>query len=456
MRWLRIRTIRGRITAWSVVIAVALTCAAGYAFLVAVDAIVASSTKTLLASDGAQYEAAIHAGLTTNFPKPGDDQLIAIVAPGGSVVQSNLPDHLRDRLGTLLTLHRGVHYVAVSNRHRYDVANESIHSKAGTWHIIEARSRAPGDVVLNGLKLVLAFGVLAIVIGFGVTSWLVSGLALRPVGRMRERARSLSQADSSDLLPVGPVTDELSALAATLNDFITSVRSSSDREKQMIADASHELRTPVAVLRTQLQLAHLSTGDASALEKEIGAAEVTLERLSNLTTNLLTLSRIEAGDAAPATSCEVLLAEFYRSMDRAIVLGSARAVSVDFAANGIDSGGLVSIVPADFAGLVDNLVVNAITASPRGSAVEVSLDRRADALVLTVSDSGHGMSESFLAVAFDRFSRESTSRPRSVGGSGLGLAIVKAIAEQGGGTAKLEPRASGGLVATVELPIRTL
>jgi two-component system OmpR family sensor kinase len=248
------------------------------------------------------------------------------------------------------------------------------------------------------------------------------------------------------------VRDELSALAETLNDFIVSVRSSSDRERQMIADASHELRTPVAVLRTQLQLAHLSTGDAAALEREITAAEGTLDRLSNLTTNLLTLSRIEAEASPPLTSGEVLLAEFLRSMDRAIVLGSTRAVSVDFTDSRVRPTVIAAIRPVDFAGLVDNLVSNAIGASPRGSAVNVNLVQEGDKLVLTVLDAGHGMSDEFRRIAFDRFSRAS-SRPQPGGGSGLGLAIVKAIVVRSGGDVRLESPAEGGLRAIVEIPL---
>jgi two-component system OmpR family sensor kinase len=453
VKWLRGQTIRGRITLWSVAIAVVLASGAAFAFLGGVDTIVASSTRTLLASDGAQYETVIQRGDTSNIPTPGEEQLIAVIDPSHVVVTSSLPHSLAHRISGLQNLSHGLHTITVSRNLQYDVVNEVIHTSSGDWHIIEARNRASGQVVLNGLKLVLVFGVLALVIGFGIASWLVSGLALRPVNRMREQASRLSQSATADTLPVGPVRDELSALAETLNAFITSVRSASDRERQMIADASHELRTPVAVLRTQLQLAHLSTGDAVALEREITAAESTLDRLSNLTTNLLTLSRIEASDSAPTTSGDALLAEFYGSMDRAIVLGSTQAVSVDFAASGIDANLAVAIVPADFAGLVDNLVVNAITASPRGASVEVQLARDTARLVLTVTDSGHGMPDSFLPVAFDRFSRAAASRPRPTGGSGLGLAIVKAIVTRSGGEASLQQRREGGLIATIVLPL---
>jgi signal transduction histidine kinase len=447
------RTIRGRITLWSVAIAIVLSSGAAFAFLAGVDTIVAASTRALLESDGAQYETSIQHGDTQNLEKPGEEQLIAVVDPTDKVAVSSLPASLSRRLPRLLSLDHGLHEVAISSRLDYDVINEPVVSSTGTWHIVEARNRASGEVVLNGLRLVLAIGVLALVVGFGIASWIVSGVALRPVSRMREQASRLSHSDTADTLPVGPARDELSALAETLNAFITSVRAASDRERQMITDASHELRTPLAVLRTQLQLAHLSSGDAVALEREIGAAEITLDRLSNLTTNLLTLSRIEASESSPSTPGETILEEFLGSMDRAILLGSAQSVSVDFSTSRMDTHFAVAILPADFAGLVDNLVVNAISASPRGAAVEVTLARTDSRLVLTVLDSGHGMPEGFVPVAFDRFSRAAHSRPRPNGGSGLGLAIVKATVVRSGGDARLEQRAEGGVRATAELPL---
>jgi signal transduction histidine kinase len=451
--WIRGQTIRGRITIWSVVIAAVLTSAAAFAFLGGVDTIVASSTRSLLSSAGASYEASIQRGNPKTFPKPAEGQLVAVVDPSGDARVSSLPDSLNDRLHRLTLLDHGLHTVAISDSLQYDVVNDVVETPTGLWHIIEARNRASGQVVLNGLTMVLIVGVIALVIGFGVSSWVVTGLALRPVMRMRRQASRLSREATADTLPVGPVRDELSALAETLNVFITSVRSSADRERQMVADASHELRTPIAVLRTQLQLAHLSSGDADALEREISAAEVTTERLSNLTTNLLTLSRIEAGDAAPQTSGDAILAEFLACMDRAIILGSSHSVTVDFRTEGVSRDYAVSILPVDFAGLVDNFVSNAIAASPSGSAVDVQLARVGGRLVLTVIDHGHGIPADFLPVAFDRFSRAESSRQRPTGGSGLGLAIVRAIVQRSGGEARLEPRPEGGVRAIAELPL---
>ena len=453
MRWFRAQTIRGRITLWAVLIAVLLVSAAAVAFRAGVDTIVASSTHTLLTSNGSVYESDIRTGTTAAFAQPGEDQLLAVVNPAGKVVITSLPDSLVDRIVGLTRLDKGLNSVRISPRLQYDVVNEPVIIPGGTWHIIEARNSESGQDVLNGLTLVLAIGAVLLVIGFGATTWIVSGLALRPVTRMREQASLLSHSATADTLPVGPVRDELSALAKTLNAFITSVRSSADRERHMIADASHELRTPIAVLRTQLQLAHLSSGDATALEREITAAEGTLDRLSTLTTNLLTLSRIEAEEPPPATSGETLVSEFLGGMDRAIVLGSTRAVSVDFSTAKVRPRIRVAIRPIDFAGLVDNLVANAIAASPRGAAVTVNLEVADDHLVLTVVDSGHGMPAEFLQIAFDRFSRAASSRPRPTGGSGLGLAIVKAIVSRSEGDARLEPRAEGGMRVVVSLPL---
>ena len=455
MRFPRARTIRGRITVWSVIFSAVFISVAAYVFHASVESIVASSTKSLLDSDGASYEASIRAGRSKNFNSPGDDELVAVISPAGKVLVNSLPDGLSSQLYRILKLDDSVHILADTPSLSYNVADESIESKHGTWHIVEARNRDAEQVVLNGVTLVLIIGVIALVIGFGFSAWVVTGLALRPVTRMRQQASRLSQSPTDDILPVGPVPDELSALAGTLNEFITSVRASADRERQMVDDASHELRTPVAVLRTQLQLAHISTGDAKALEEQITAAEVTVDRLANLTTNLLILSRIEAGDDTQETRMDALLAEFLSSMDRAILLGSTHSVSVDFVTEPIDPELTVSIVPADFAGLIDNLVANAIAASRKGSVVDVRLEKVDDRLILSVLDSGSGIPDDFLPVAFDRFTRGDSSRLKAIGGNGLGLAIVRAIAVRTGGEARLEQRTSGGVCAVVELPIRS-
>nr|WP_241732329.1 HAMP domain-containing sensor histidine kinase [Galbitalea soli] len=451
---MRGRTIRARITVWSVLAGAVIMIVAGLGFQLGLDAVVTSSTRSLLSSNVAPYEAAVQAGATTAFDPPGEGQIVAVVDPAGVVRVSSLSTALTVELPRLTAMPAGVHRVTTAST-VYDVVSEAVRGRGGTWHVVAARNRATEAVVRGGIGVVEVIVGLVLVAAFGLASWVGTGLALRPVGRMRERARKLSSAGGADTLPVGPVRDELSELAETLNAFITSVRASNDRERQMVADASHELRTPIAVLKTQLQLAHLSSGDAVALEREISEAESTLDRLSSLATSLLALSSIESAGPVAVTSGEEIIAEFLAAMDRAVLLASGYSVTVDFAGVTLDPAVRLPISTADFSRLVDNLVANAIAASPRGSTVVVSLGREGQTGVLRVRDSGHGMPASFIPVAFNRFTRSEASRGRAdgLGGSGLGLAIVKAIVVRGGGDVRLLPRPDGGVEAIVTLPV---
>jgi len=265
---------------------------------------------------------------------------------------------------------------------------------------------------------------------------------------MRERAATLGAADDGDL-PVGAAHDELADLANTLNEFLARVRTSASREKQMVSDAAHELRTPLAALRTQLELAHDDFGDAAALALQVRAAEVSVERLSSLATNLLELTRLEQ-EAEPATSTAHDLAEeFTTSVDRARLLGLTKSADVTFEVGTLD--GTYGLSTQSFGRLTDNLLANAIAAIGTHGSVTAELAQDAGGLILTVTDDGPGMPESFVAHAFERFTRPDNSRTSATGGSGLGLALVKAIAESAGGAASvtnLQP----GFRAQVTIP----
>lgn len=216
MRWLRNQTIRSRITISSVLIGAVLIAIAAFGFRSSVDAIGASSTRALLGSDASPYEAVIDSVSKKRFPTPDEDQFISVVDPNGHVRVSSLPVGLRQRLEELENLQRGTHVIRANGR-EYDVFNERVFGKTGEWHIIAARSRAGGDVILGSLDSAIIAGSIALVLGFGIASWIVTGLALRPVSRMRRQARELSRSANSGYLRVGSARDELSDLAETLN-----------------------------------------------------------------------------------------------------------------------------------------------------------------------------------------------------------------------------------------------
>jgi len=232
------------------------------------------------------------------------------------------------------------------------------------------------------------------------------------------------------------------------------LRLSAERERQMVSDASHELRTPIAVLKTQLELAHLAHGDATALEEEITAAEHSVDRLARLANGLLELSQVQAAGTDAVSSFATLAAELANSVDRARLLAASAEITVDFEISEVVEPLDYPIAAENFGRVVSNLTTNAITAlSGTGTGtVRVGLGQAQGDLTLTVSDDGPGIPPDFIPVAFDRFSRPDESRSTRAGGGGLGLAIVSAIVTSSRGTVTLENRASGGVRATVTVP----
>jgi len=304
---------------------------------------------------------------------------------------------------------------------------------------------------MQSLDIAFVIGGIVLLGAFGLASWLLAAAALGPVRRMRQRAESLGM-DSTAMLPVGRAKDELSELATTLNAFLGGVRASSAREKQVVSDAAHELRTPLSALKTQLELAHDDFDDAAALAAQIIAAEKSVARLSSLATNLLDLSRLD-GQPVPSrpSSAEELVTELMGSIDRARMIGLVTDAEVGFTVAPFDIAARFAISAENFARLADNLLANSVAVIPPGGSVEAEIGEDRDRLVLRITDTGPGMDEAFLPHAFDRFSRPDDSRTASTGGSGLGLALVRAIAVAANGTVDLRNTGTG-LEVTVSIP----
>jgi two-component system OmpR family sensor kinase len=453
-------SIRWRITIGSVLIAAIFLSGAVFFFRAQVAVIINGTTGTLLMHDADPYLAQIRANPGDKIDTPSRGQLVAITNPAGVVLESNLPKSLRGIMPRLHALPEATSREVLVGDDAYRVLNQTIVSGGGTWHVITARSEESASLLLDRLTTALILGAIALVLGFGVASWLLTSAALRPVTRMRKQAAALLAKRSTEPLPQGLAVDELSALATTLNEFITEVRQSVDREKQLVSDASHELRTPLAILKSQLELAHLSTGNAAALEAEIVSAERSVQRLTSLATGLLELSQIEAtsSEALPSeasnsfriSSWNELGLELADAVDRARVLAVTKNVTVDFDAVDAPTESSYRIDIVNFGRLINNLTSNAITAVPEGGWVRIALRHSTDRLELTVVDSGAGMPEKFLPIAFDRFSRPDESRAKHTGGSGLGLAIVHAIVTAAGGSVTLTNAA--GFTVAISLP----
>jgi signal transduction histidine kinase len=443
-------SIRTRITLGSAAVALAVIGVAIVGIRINAESTLHSSDITLATTDLASFQKDLAENGGVHVDTPGAGILVLIRNPQGKIAVSTLPDEVREAVESERPSHAT--FSAAEDGSPYVVVSRTVKTTVGTWGLWAARSTASSRLVLAKLDAALIVGGLLALIAFTAASWLLATFALRPVTAMRRRAQNLSGTGENERLPVGTAEDELSALATTLNDFLDRVHDGTLRERRMVSDAAHELRTPLAALRTQLELAHDDFGDARALELEIIGAENSVTRLTALANGLLELSRLEGETAefGPATTSD-LLDEAMGSVDRARMLALAKQVDVAFATNDLDDNARYPLEPSAFARLLDNLLSNAVNAVGESGSVELSLQDDGSALEISVRDDGPGVPKSFLPKAFDRFSRPDESRTAARGGSGLGLALVRVIAESAGGTAQLSNQSTGAL-AIVRIP----
>ncbi len=292
------------------------------------------------------------------------------------------------------------------------------------------------------LTLLATYPLLLLVLA--LIAWRVVGAALRPVEMLRSTAERISGTGQDERLPVSVSQDEVHDLAVTLNSMLDRLSASRARQRAFVADAAHELRSPLSSMRTQLEVAE-RLGEGSELTGDLQAE---VARMASLVEDLLVLARVDQ-ESSPATAPlpvdlrEVLLGVVERhggtrvpvtagDLAQAVVLGSAEALRRTF----------------------DNLTGNAIRHARTSVRIESRLrDDVVDVVDVLVRDDGTGIAEADRGRVFDRFTRLDEARDRDAGGSGLGLAIVRDLVDQAGGTVVLEDAETGGLVARVSLPV---
>lgn len=447
--------VRWRLTLGGTVIAAVILAIALIAVHLQVAALLASSNEQLARADVAGYLTEVTENPDGIMDDTGEGVLVFVRDPAGTVQIDTLPHEVHE----LVEQRRGADetFRVESDGTPYVVSGNTVETSDGVWSVWAARSEASSALAIASLDRFFSFGAVLLLAVFALLSWWLAVAALRPVDRMRQKAEDLKAAPLSlsseaQNLPVSAAGDELSGLAITLNDFLARVRKSAEREKQMVSDAAHELRTPLAALRVQLELAHNDFGDADALADEVAAAEASVSRLSSLTNNLLELSRLESGEGTrPESPGSALVTEMMGSVDRARMLALARDIDVAFSIDEPPAESRFAVSSDGFGRVLDNLLANAIAAVDTGGSVTVDLREQGDHLVLTVSDDGAGMPDDFIPRAFDRFTRADSARAAHSGGTGLGLALVAAIVDAAGGTIELANRPPG-FVVTVALP----
>jgi signal transduction histidine kinase len=266
----------------------------------------------------------------------------------------------------------------------------------------------------------------------------VAGRVLRPVATMRAEADAVSHGTLHRRLTPTTRSSELAALAATMNDMLDRLERSATAQRRLVADVSHELRSPLATIRANLELA--------GSDQAVALAEV--DRLEDVVSDLLTLSRLD--EAAPARTEDLDLEDVVAAQAAAVARRPGVRIDTAAVAPARLHGDRRAVV-----GLVRNLLDNAVRHARSTVVVTVEPATGEDGpVVLIVDDDGPGIPPDQRRRVFERFARLDEGRSRDVGGAGLGLAVVAAAAHAQGGTATAGDAPGGGARLRVVLPVR--
>jgi two-component system OmpR family sensor kinase/two-component system sensor histidine kinase QseC len=289
------------------------------------------------------------------------------------------------------------------------------------------------------LRVVIPLLLLLPVLGVAI-AWVVRG-SLSPLRRV---AAEVQRRDVHSLAPIGsiPLPQEIAPLIDALNMLLVRLQAAFATQRAFVADAAHELRSPLTAVRLQLQLLDRAPDESARLEARtaLGAA---VERAIHLVEQLLTLARNEPRTSSGALSPVALEEVVADAIGDTHALAVARAIDLSLDAQ---STVLIQGDREALRAMVRNLIDNAVRYTPVGGQVRVVCRSTAEAAVLEVIDTGPGIAAADRERAFDRFYRRASAAEE---GSGLGLAIVKAIADRHGAHVTLEDAAAGGLHVTV-------
>ena len=301
------------------------------------------------------------------------------------------------------------------------------------------------------IKLLFVFMAFADLLGVALSVFagtLLSRRALRPIDRLTAAAKRISASDLDQRVEVGTADDELSRLAATFNEMIERLQQSFQKQNRFVSDASHELRTPIAVIKGYADLIdQWAKDDPKVLEESVAAIRKEAKSMTGLTEKLLFLARGDSGaltlhkEDFPVSALFEELAEESRLI----------APNHHFASSA--PGGL--LLHADRRLLkqaLRALTDNAVKYTPEGGDIRLEAQESERQVILRVRDNGIGIPESERTKLFDRFYRVDRDRSREKGGSGLGLSIVKWIVEAHGGTVRIEGNPDGGTCIVIQLP----
>ncbi len=319
--------------------------------------------------------------------------------------------------------------------------------------IVAAASLADLTSTLDQLRRVLFLVAPLTVVAAGLASWAALGAALRPVDEMRAAADTIGGSVDPELaqakLPVPPSHDEIGRLAVTLNLMLERLQASSRQQRDFAADAAHELRTPLATLLAELEVARAGD-DAAAWDGVADHVIAQARRMSSLIDDLLLLARADADRLGPREAIDMA----------AVVVSTLESDRWASGTGPVHVVGSVAGSPLTVRGdqaALERVLTNLLDNAVRHARTTVAVSLRADGpeTELVICDDGPGVPSEQLDLIFDRFYRADPSRSRGAagdGGAGLGLAIARSVVRAHGGEVSAAERPGGGLCVRVTLP----
>lgn len=450
--WRRFAGVRVRTTA-------AATLVVGVALAIGALLLVAQQRESL--TDSVETAARLRAGDIARFvvdasvpeaitvPPENEGMAQVVDRATGEVVASSANLAGRDRISDLdapvgRTRAETIDRLPVGEG-AFRVVARGVETTGGRFLVYSAASLEPVEesgATLGGL-LVTWLPVLLVVVA--LVSWVVVGWALRPVERIRAEVAGIGDRELDRRVPEPGSGDEIDRLATTMNAMLGRLETAVDRQRRFVADASHELRSPLSVMRADLEvdLAHPERAEWQRTEREVLDETLRLERLVD---DLLVLARADAGSLAvpdlPVDLDEIVLEEATRSR-------AATGVTIDVSQV---SGAQTRGDPLSLRRVVRNLLDNG--RDHARTTVRVQLREHGDQVVLVVTDDGPGVANDDRTRIFERFARVDDARDRERGGAGLGLAIVREVVEAHRGDVAVTDAAVGssGARFVVRLP----
>jgi heavy metal sensor kinase len=471
MQWLKIESVRARLTLYYVsALAAALIVVGGLIYVLLARALysridenlqaMVQTSRNSLQNDLAEGQDPEDAARSTAAELASPLQMLAIYDDRGHLLaEAERDDDLE------ITLPDGSEIPAddpllmtVSeagdrdDRHRLALRRLTIEPPGVRYVVVAGSSLESTDEELEALGRILLYIVPLALAVAGLGGWFLAHRSLSPVVAMADRARRIGVEDLGARLPVVTPGDELGHLAATFNELLGRLEASMTQQRQFMADASHELRTPVTTARTAasvaLQHAHRSEPE---YREALAIIEQQTARLSRIVEDMFTLARADAGNY-PVRRDVVDLNEVVEEVVRAArVLASTRNITVEF--TGVASATVLGDEEL-IRRMLANLIDNAVRHAPPRTTVSIALRCEQASCLISVSDAGPGIPAEHQPHIFERFYRVDRSRSRAAsdGGAGLGLALARWIARVHGGDVVLTTTSGRGSTFTARLP----